>query len=444
MVQTLIRLPFQGTASVTQGIGGGYSHSGSQYYSYDFGLGFGREVLAMAAGRVVAMRESVVDGGPVSSPGDPSLGSSNIGNFVTLEHVINGQLFYSSYFHLRQGSVPLTLGAMVAEGAVLGQVGNTGVRSGTHLHVQFGTGAVQWTAGLVANAGATAANATLASELRFVGYDAYGALGAGSVVTAGVGSDFAANTGTEAILTLNGTGSGSIALAHDMDWFRIEVQAGQSYTLRVDAAAGSGLDAHLRLHDVSGRLLAADDNGGAGSNARLSFLANQTTHLFLSAGGAGNSTGSYTVSFAPKGVSRTGGPGADGLVGTAGADTLYGMAGADTLSGGGGHDLLSGDSGGDLIYGGGGNDVIDGGPGRDTLWGGSGADVFVFQQGDGLDSLRDFQNGVDRIRVEGVGSFGALAFSAAVGGTWVDYGTGAVLVRGMTVAQFDAADFIFA
>lgn len=444
MVQTLIRLPFEGATSVTQGIGGSFSHTGSLHYSYDFDLDFGQQVLAMAAGRVVAMRETVVDGGPASYSGDPSLGSSNIGNFVTLEHTINGRTFYSSYFHLRYGSVPLTVGSVVEEGTVLGQVGNTGVRSGTHLHVQFGTTAIQWTAGIVANASQTTDNIAFANEVRFVGYDAVSALGAGSTVTAGAASDFAANTGTEAVLALNGTGTGSIALARDMDWFRIEVEAGQRYTVTVDAASGSNLYAYLRLYDALGRLMGSDDDNGPGNNSALSFLANQTTHLFLSAGGYGNTTGSYSVGFAPKGISEAGGAGADVLTAGLGADTLRGWPGNDTLSGQAGRDRLLGDSGNDVIYGGSAADTMDGGTGRDTLFGGTGADVFIFQQGDGIDSLRDFQNGVDRMRVEGVGSFAALSFSAAVGGTWVDYGNGAVYVRGVAQSQFDSSDFIFA
>jgi Ca2+-binding RTX toxin-like protein len=310
--------------------------------------------------------------------------------------------------------------------------------------VQFGTTAVQWQAGLVANASVTSANTLLANELRFVGYDSVAAIGAGSTVTAGVASDFAANTGTEAHLALNATGSGSIALPRDMDWFRIDVQAGQSYTVAVNAAAGSLLDAYLRLYDANGRLIGSDDDSGPGSNARLNFVANQTTHLFLSAGGFGSSTGSYILGFEPRGLTQTGGAGADRLTGGLGADRLSGLSGNDTLIASAGNDRLSGDEGNDVLYGGTGRDVIDGGTGRDTLFGGSGADVFVFQQGDGLDSLRDFQNGVDRLQVEGVRGFSALAFSTAVGGTWVDYGNGAVYVSGMTRAQFDASDFVFA
>lgn len=442
MVQTLIRLPFQGAIAVTQGFGAP-GHTGTLNYSYDFDLDFGQQVLAVAAGRVVAMRETIVDGGPASYTGDPSLGSSNIGNYVTLEHVINGRTFYSSYFHLRNGSVPLSIGSVVGEGDVLGQVGYTGLRTGSHLHVQFGTTAIQWTAGLVANASVTAANITLAAELDFIGYDTLASLPKGSTVIGGAAGDFAANTGTEGALALNGLGTGSIGQARDMDWFRIEVQAGKSYTVAVDAAAGSALDAYLRLYDANGSLILSDDDSGAGSNARLTFVANQTTSLFLSAGAYGASTGGYQVSFVPKGVARTGGIGADSLTGGAGADTLIGAAGNDTLTGLASHDILSGDAGNDLLSGGSGNDRIDGGTGRDTLWGGSGADVFVFEQGDGMDAVRDFLNGVDHISVQGVSGFAALAFSAGVGGIWLDYGNGAAFLQGVTQAQMDASDFVF-
>ncbi|NEY89000.1 peptidoglycan DD-metalloendopeptidase family protein [Tabrizicola oligotrophica] len=443
MVQTLIRLPFLGATTVTQTVGGGYSHSGSQYYSYDFDLDFGQEILAVARGRVVAMSEVVVDGGSASYAGDPSLGPSSIGNFVTLEHEINGRTFYSSYFHLRQGSVPLSVGAVVEEGAVLGQVGNTGARSGTHLHFQVACSLVQWQAGLIADAAATTANATLAADLRFEGYDTISVLAAGSSVAAGAAGDIAANTGTGAVLALNSPGTGSIALARDMDWFRIEVQDGQSYVLTVDAAEGSGLDAYLRLYDADGALLAVDDDSGAGQNARLSFVANQTTDLFLSAAGDGSSLGAYTVRFTPKGVLRTGTDGADTLDGGLGADTLRGGSGNDRLSGHEAADRLFAGRGADALFGGTGADRLEGGLGRDTLAGGAGADIFVFRQGDGLDSLRDFQNGTDRIALSGVAGFAALAFSAGEGGLWLDYGAGSVFLHDVTLSQMDAGDFQF-
>jgi Ca2+-binding RTX toxin-like protein len=443
MVQTLIRLPFEGATTVMQGVGGSYSHTGTLHYSYDFDLDFGQQVLAAAAGRVVEMRETIVDGGAYSYAGDPSLGSSNIGNFVTLEHVINGRTFYSSYFHLQNGSVPLSIGSWVNEGEVLGAVGNTGARSGTHLHFSFGASQITWQAGEVANAQYSTSNISLAGDLRFVGYDSLSQLGAGSAVRGGSAFDLAANSGTDGMIPLYGTGSGSIALARDMDWFRVSVQAGKAYTLDLKAAAGSTLDTYLRLYDANGRLVGSDDDSGAGTNSMLSFTANATTHYFLSAGGYGGSTGSYLANFGPRAVSRSGTLGADSLTGGDGADTLFGSAGNDTLRGYGHTDYLSGDSGRDFLSGGAGADTVDGGTGTDTLYGGTGADRFVFQQGDGNDMLRDFQNGTDKMSLQGAGGFGALGFIAYSSGTWVDYGNGAVFVGGVARWQLDASDFLF-
>lgn len=136
--------------TLTQGPGGQVSHSDELYYGWDFVTQgeptFGQDVLAVASGRIVYIEESVPDGGPVSgsfgdgtTPRDPSLGPLGaLGNVVTIEHNIGENTFYSSYFHLMQDSAPLNVGDFVLRGSVIGQVGNTGVRDGTHLHVNIG------------------------------------------------------------------------------------------------------------------------------------------------------------------------------------------------------------------------------------------------------------------------------------------------------------------
>jgi len=69
-----------------------------------------------------------------------------------------------------------------------------------------------------------------------------------------------------------------------------------------------------------------------------------------------------------------------------------------------------------------GDDVLTGGAGRDVLTGGAGADVFVFGSADAgsRDMIRDFQAGVDRIDLTGLGDvdiswIGAARFSGAAG-----------------------------
>ncbi len=71
------------------------------------------------------------------------------------------------------------------------------------------------------------------------------------------------------------------------------------------------------------------------------------------------------------------------------ANRLNGLAGNDTLYGGNLDDVLEGGDGNDTLYGNAGHDTLSGGKGNDTLNGGSGNDTYVFNRGDGKDTLID-------------------------------------------------------
>lgn len=83
-------------------------------------------------------------------------------------------------------------------------------------------------------------------------------------------------------------------------------------------------------------------------------------------------------------------PGPTGLrtIGGDGADTLTGTAGDDILIGGGGNDMLSGGAGRDIL--------VDG-AGSDSLRGGAGADLFVLTPDGEVDTILDFEPGIDRL-----------------------------------------------
>ena len=116
-----------------------------------------------------------------------------------------------------------------------------------------------------------------------------------------------------------------------------------------------------------------------------------------------------------------GNAGNDGLDGNAGNDLVFGQAGNDRLVGGDGNDGLRGDDGDDHLEGGagddvlvgdadgqvggsGGNDLLIGGAGNDSLVGGGGQDTYVFNLGDGLDTI-----------VEAVGENNRLVFGVDSG-----------------------------
>lgn len=71
-------------------------------------------------------------------------------------------------------------------------------------------------------------------------------------------------------------------------------------------------------------------------------------------------------------------------------DHLYGFGGNDGLYGYGGNDTLDGGIGNDTLDGGAGNDTLIGGKGNDSLNGGYGSDTYVFNAGDGNDTILDW------------------------------------------------------
>jgi Ca2+-binding RTX toxin-like protein len=84
-----------------------------------------------------------------------------------------------------------------------------------------------------------------------------------------------------------------------------------------------------------------------------------------------------------------GGNGTNYFTGTGGHDILVGGASYDVLSGGDGFDFLDGGGHIDTLSGGAGNDILIGGKGNDYLAGGADEDTYVFNRGDGADTVLD-------------------------------------------------------
>jgi Ca2+-binding RTX toxin-like protein len=124
--------------------------------------------------------------------------------------------------------------------------------------------------------------------------------------------------------------------------------------------------------------------------------------------------------------------------GTAGADNLTGTNGFDHIFGGAGNDTLSSGLGDDDVYGQDGNDVLAGGKGNDTLAGGAGNDTFLFNVGDGLDSILETV-GAGEVNVV---QFGAgikledlvLTFDSSIQAMQIRVGTGGDVVQ---LSSFD-------
>ena len=86
----------------------------------------------------------------------------------------------------------------------------------------------------------------------------------------------------------------------------------------------------------------------------------------------------------------------ESIDGTIYNDTITGGDGNDTINGGNGDDTLSDGIGEDTMSGGDGADIISGGTGDDTIDGGAGNDTYIWNLGDGMDTITDSQ-GTEKI-----------------------------------------------
>ncbi|MEX0305205.1 MAG: hypothetical protein AB3N24_22535, partial [Leisingera sp.] len=95
-------------------------------------------------------------------------------------------------------------------------------------------------------------------------------------------------------------------------------------------------------------------------------------------------------------------------------------------SGGIGSDTISGEEGADLI---------SGGAGHDLLYGGEGADIFEFTNGDGRDTIGDFDAAEDVIQLAGV-SPGDVSWVEGTHGLSLSYGQDDdIQFNGLTLAS---------
>jgi Ca2+-binding RTX toxin-like protein len=134
-------------------------------------------------------------------------------------------------------------------------------------------------------------------------------------------------------------------------------------------------------------------DGGAGQDT-VSYRQsshNVTVDLRYNQGFLGDAEGDVYVSI-------------ENVIGSNGHDRIFGNAGANVLNGGAGNDQIVGGAGQDTIIGGAGQDILTG-----DEAGIVDADLFVFTRGSGLDTITDFQQGVDKIDLRAFG-LGADAF----------------------------------
>ena len=144
------------------------------------------------------------------------------------------------------------------------------------------------------------------------------------------------------------------------------------------------------------------------------------------------------------------GEGNDTIDGAGGNDRLYGEEGDDSIDGGAGTDRLYGGEGSDTLDGGADADWLDGGSGNDSLTGGAGNDMFVFDAGDGADTISDFNDGenlIDLTSITGITEFNDLTVTASGNDVLItldnDDGGGTILLEDTDLSAITAEDFCF-
>lgn len=116
-----------------------YGYMDPNYGGPHYGIDYGHvnkkstPIIASANGTVTRASGGCIEGNTTCNGG--------YGNVVYITHNINGQIFTTVYAHL--DSISTSLGRSVAQGDVIGRMGNTGYSLGVHLHFELHKG--DWT-----------------------------------------------------------------------------------------------------------------------------------------------------------------------------------------------------------------------------------------------------------------------------------------------------------
>jgi len=116
------------SAKISQGNFGDFSHNGKSAYAFDFQLGLGTPLVAIADGTVAYLYAGTKPGDPCYDGGGQEC--NNAANYVNLLHNDGTR---SIYAHL--SAVHVALGEFVPRGKAIGLSGSTGWSTGPHAHV---------------------------------------------------------------------------------------------------------------------------------------------------------------------------------------------------------------------------------------------------------------------------------------------------------------------
>ena len=287
-------------------------------------------------------------------------------------------------------------------------------------------------------------------------------LGEANFISGGDGNDFA-NGGSGNDTLRGGRGADTLEGGNDFDTADYaDAFSAVNVRLYQDLAIADGeVDTLISIENATGSnfndILIGTSGGqanvlnGGGGNDTLNGGSGADTLI----GGAGSDTAEYSGSNNAVNVRIYQNI---GLRGEASGDVLQSIENLigsrfdDTLIGesNGQANRIAGGDGDDFINTGSGADILVGGDGADTLQGGTGADLFEFSRDGDLDTVMDYEAGVDTISLRGYGasfdSFAEVQGAASQQGADVriDFGSGdVILLEDTQVSALVAGDFEF-
>ena len=144
------------------------------------------------------------------------------------------------------------------------------------------------------------------ADIGFLWDQLYPKLSDNDSLVGGAVDDYEASAATKGTLSVGGSTYGKIESVGDVDWFKVNLIAGETYrfTLKKYPITGAIGDPFLRLYNSAGVLLSSEDGSGDLPNAELTFTASTTGTYYIAALqstsslAASPATGAYKLSLA--------------------------------------------------------------------------------------------------------------------------------------------------
>ena len=165
-----------------------------------------------------------------------------------------------------------------------------------------------------------------ASGEYFIGIDGGGRTGSYTLYVNRLTDDYPTSILTGGRVAVGASSTGDIGQPHDRDWLAVELTGGRMYRIDLEGSpTGQGTldDPYLRGIYFDRELLpgTVDDDGGAGLNSRLEFLAPESGAYYITAAAYSFRTGSYRLSVEELADDHPAGPDTAALVALDGSST---------------------------------------------------------------------------------------------------------------------------